>query len=158
MANVILRDADGVVVAYGTGAAPAPGQHAADIPDAVIGAALSMYRDHPDTAGVAWDGTTLTLLADDPAKVADRAAADAQATLRAAVAVEAGAVDPATVSAALARLDAIIGAGSVPPLSGSPTNADVVAQVRTLTSAANQIIDAVKDLARIERAVIRLLT
>ena len=67
-------------------------------------------------------------------------------------------VDPAVVQTALGRLDAIIATGSVDPLPANPTNADVVAQVRTLTTAVNLEADAIRDLARIIRAMLRLLS
>lgn len=90
----------------------------------------------------------------DPVAAA-RAAHDA---LRVTLAGDTAVVDPAVVAGALARLDAIIATGSLPALPASPTNADVVAQVRALTTALNLAADAIRDLSRIERGIIRLMT
>jgi len=94
----------------------------------------------------------------DPGENPAVAVREAVAALREAVRSDAGVVDPAQVSAALGRLDAIIATGTVPALPASPTNADVVAQVRLLTTAMNVAADAIRDEARILRAVMRLLT
>jgi hypothetical protein len=82
----------------------------------------------------------------------------AKEAVRSAISASGVTVDAATVTAALARLDAIIATGSVAALGASPTNADVVAQVRTLTSAINIAADAIRDLARIEKGIIHFLT
>ena len=66
-------------------------------------------------------------------------------------------IDPALIQEALAKLNDIINTGSVPLLGQSPTTADVIQQVRTLTTAANLLADAVRTLAKIDRGIIRFL-
>ncbi len=102
------------------------------------------------------DITALPDPGEDPVAISARTLADLKEAVRSG---DTGTViDPAVVRAAIGRLDAIIASGSVPDLPASPTNADVVAQVRTLTTAVNLIADATRDLARFDRAVIRLLS
>lgn len=94
----------------------------------------------------------------DPGPDPDVTRAEAITALRRAMREQSQDIDPAVVSAAIARLNDIIATGSVPALPASPTNADVVQQVRTLTTAVNLIADAVRDLARIEKGVINYLS
>lgn len=94
----------------------------------------------------------------DPGIDPDITRAEVIAAVRRAVREQTQDIDPADVTAAVARLEEIIATGSVQALPSSPTNADVVQQVRTLTTAVNLIADAVRDLARIEKGVINYLT
>lgn len=82
----------------------------------------------------------------------------ARAQLKAALESQEITIDPAVISTALSKLDDIINSGSVPVLGASPTNADVIQQVRTLTTATNLLIDACQTLARIDKGIIKLLT
>lgn len=66
-------------------------------------------------------------------------------------------IDPDLIRQAIGRLDDIIATGSLPALPDSPTTAEVVAQVRRLTTAVNREADAIRDLARVLRAALRLL-
>jgi hypothetical protein len=147
--QVSVRLADGLVMQIGDALGGLDGCEVRDVPDNVASAIRDVLADARDAY---LDGDAVT--------ARDReAVVDALAALRDAIhaADDAVGIDPTLVTTALSHLDAIIDSGTLPDLPASPTNAAVVAQVRALTVAVNRLADATRDLARFDRAVIRLL-